>query len=87
MAAGPYFRLIRPSKEQCVFIAEVILWACAAYLAVGLAIGTAFIWRGVDHVDAAAAGTTWAFRLVILPGAVALWPVIIRLWLRDPKDS
>jgi hypothetical protein len=69
-----------------VFIAELILWASAAYLLVGLAVGSAFVWRGVDHVDAAAVGTTWAFRFMILPGAVALWPLVIRLWLRDPKD-
>jgi hypothetical protein len=70
-----------------VFVAEVILWACAAYLLLGLALGIAFAWRGVEQVDAAAVGTTWPFRLVILPGAAALWPVIALLWLHVQKGN
>ena len=65
-----------------MFVAEVVLWAVGLYLACGLAVGVAFISRGVERVDAAATGSSWAFRLLILPGSAALWPLIVRRWLQ-----
>ncbi len=70
-----------------MIVAEIILWALGTYLLVGLAVGVPFICRGVDKVDAAAAGTSVSFRLLILPGCVALWPLILRRWLHAPKGE
>lgn len=52
------------------------------YGACGLAFGLVFVAWGVGRVDAAARGAPLAFRLVILPGVVALWPVLARRWAR-----
>lgn len=52
------------------------------YAAVGLLFGLAFVTRGVERLDPGAAGATWGFRLVILPASVALWPLLLRRWLR-----
>ena len=70
-----------------MFVAEIVLWACAAYLLFGLAIGVPFVWRGVDKVDAAAHGTSWVFRILILPGCVALWPWILQRWLHTRRGN
>ena len=32
-------------------------------------------------------GATWGFRLLILPGAAALWPVLLSRWLRAGSDA
>ena len=45
-----------------------------AYLITGMVFALFFVTRGVDRIDPAAGG--WAFRLIIFPGAVALWPVL-----------
>ncbi|MCI0738308.1 MAG: hypothetical protein L0Y72_04640 [Gemmataceae bacterium] len=65
--------------------AEMVLWICLAYLLAGLAVSVPFIWRGVDKIDASARGASLTFRLLILPGCVALWPWIIRRWLQSAK--
>lgn len=70
-----------------MLVAEYVLWACAFYLLIGLAVGLPFVWRGVDKVDAAAHGAPATFRLLILPGCVALWPWIFRLWRHAQKGA
>jgi hypothetical protein len=65
-------------------IAETIVWIASIYVAVGLAFAAAFVAFGVSRVDPAASGTSWAFRLLLVPGCAALWPILARLWLRRP---
>jgi hypothetical protein len=67
-------------------VAEIILWAAAAYLAIGLMVGVPFVVRGVHCIDPAARGTSLAFRLLILPGSVALWPWTVGRWLHPTKE-
>jgi hypothetical protein len=50
------------------------------YLAVGLIVGVSFALRGVDRVDPVVTGSPIMFRTVILPGCVALWPVVCWKW-------
>ncbi len=61
--------------------AEVVVLLGAVYVACGLAFAPLFVWRGVGRVDDAAKSAGVGFRLLILPGVVALWPVLLRLWL------
>ncbi|MEO7795655.1 MAG: hypothetical protein ABIV06_12870, partial [Thermoanaerobaculia bacterium] len=41
----------------------------------------AFLPRGIERVDSGAPGSGWGFRLIVLPGVVALWPLLLRRWL------
>jgi len=68
-------------------VAEVIVLAVSAYLACGLLFGLAFVTAGVGRVDAAARGTSAGFRLLILPGAAALWPFLAARWLRAVRSG
>ncbi len=52
--------------------------ATALYVAIGLVFALYFVWRGAGGVDPAAAGGSWGFRVMIFPGAVALWPLLVR---------
>ena len=54
----------------------------AIYAAVGVVFAFAFVWKGVGKIDPAAARGTIGFRLLIIPGTVALWPILARRWLR-----
>lgn len=52
------------------------------YFALGAIFAIAFALRGVERVDPVAKGASWGFRLLILPGAAAFWPLLLGRWLR-----
>ncbi|MEL6317849.1 MAG: hypothetical protein AAFR16_09465 [Pseudomonadota bacterium] len=45
----------------------------------GGAVAVVFLLFGIDRVDAGARGA-YAFRAAILPGVIALWPVVLIRW-------
>jgi hypothetical protein len=55
-----------------------------AYLAIGCCFALPFAARGVNRIDAVAAHGTPGFRLLLLPGATLLWPLLLRRVLRAP---
>lgn len=57
--------------------------ALALYLLAGLATGIAFVVFGVTRVQAAP--VTVGARILLLPGATALWPLVLSRWLRRPR--
>ncbi len=61
--------------------AEVVVLLCTVYIACGLVFAPLFAWRGLGRVDPAAKSARIGFRLIILPGTVALWPLMLRRWL------
>jgi hypothetical protein len=64
-----------------VGMAAWVLGLAQFYALAGLVIGLAFLLRGIDRVDAAARGAH-AFRPLVLPGLVLLWPVVAWRWAR-----
>lgn len=63
-------------------IANFIVLGLATYATVGMLFAIAFVVKGVGSIDATAAHAPLGFRLIILPGAAALWPLLLRRWLR-----
>ena len=63
-----------------MLVAETLVLAALAWLLVGLAAGIPFVVWGAGRLDEAARGASLGFRLAILPGAVALWPVLLWRW-------
>jgi hypothetical protein len=61
---------------------EMLVSALCAYLATGLAFGLVFAFAGVNKIDSQAQGTGLGFRLIIIPGAAALWPALLYRWVR-----
>jgi hypothetical protein len=51
------------------------------YAAAGACVALAFVTMGVDRVLAPASFTLGA-RLLLLPGAAALWPYVMLRWIR-----
>jgi hypothetical protein len=60
-------------------VATIVFGIFALYVAVGLVIGAAFVIVGVTRVQNAPA--TAGARILFLPGAVALWPIVLSRWL------
>ena len=48
------------------------------YLAFGAVFACWFVWRGAARLDERAASGSRGFKLLILPGAVLLWPWLAR---------
>ena len=63
-------------------LGAVMLMLVVLYVGVGLVAGLAFVLRGVDRVDAVALSSGLVFRVVILPGCIGLWPVVVWMWIK-----
>jgi hypothetical protein len=61
--------------------AALLLGVLAGYGVAGLLVGVAFLVWGIERLDAAAVGA-YAFRPLLLPGLVLLWPLVLRRWRR-----
>jgi hypothetical protein len=62
-------------------VATIVLGGFALYLAAGLAIALAFVIFGVTRVQGAP--VTIGARLLIFPGAAALWPFVLARWRKS----
>jgi hypothetical protein len=65
-----------------VLFAELFVGALAAYSAAGLAFAIAFVLFGISRVDPVAEHSPIGFRLIVMPGVAALWPLLLARWLR-----
>jgi len=62
-------------------LASLTLWIAFAYAAAGLVFAAAFVAHGAATIDNAARGAPLGFRLLIFPGAAALWPLLLTKWI------
>lgn len=60
--------------------ATMIAIVVSVYVAAGLATAIAFVVAGVTTVQSAP--VTLGARLLLLPGAAALWPLVLSRWLK-----
>jgi hypothetical protein len=62
-------------------MAAVLFDALVVYVAVGLMIALAFVVVGVTRVQPAP--VTLGARVLLLPGAAALWPIVLTRWIKS----
>lgn len=60
-------------------MAELIVQSATVYAAIGGVVALLFLLFGIDRIDPAARGA-YAFRPMIAPGIVLLWPVVLVRW-------
>jgi hypothetical protein len=65
-----------------MIIAQIIVWSLSIYMLFGLLFAPLFVVRGAGRIDPSVQQSTRGFRLMIAPGVVALWPLLLRRWLR-----
>lgn len=65
-----------------ILFADIVTAALSFYLLGGVLFAVPFVLRGVNRIDPVAREGTWGFRLLILPGVVALWPLLLGRWVR-----
>jgi len=67
-------------------IAATFLIALGIYLACGFVFAIPFALFGAKHVDPHAAHGSWGFRLLIIPGVMAFWPLLLKRWTSGGKN-
>jgi hypothetical protein len=66
-------------------ILNSILLIAAIYLSCGLLFAIPFVIKGVSKIDEGAQGGSVGFRIIIIPGTMIFWPVLLRKWIRGTK--
>ena len=69
-------------ERIATWFAEALL----LYTAVGAVFAVAFVTAGVQRVDPDARGSGIVFRLLIMPGSAAFWPLLLGRWIRGDRD-
>jgi hypothetical protein len=67
-------------------IAVGFLILLGAYLACGLVFAIPFALVGVKRIDPHATHGSWGFRLLIVPGTMAFWPLLLRRLATGMKE-
>jgi len=62
-------------------IIEIILLLTAVYLLFGFVFAIVFVIKGVTVIDEGSRGSSAGFRIIIIPGATLLWPVLLKKWI------
>jgi len=65
--------------------ATLIVGLAEAWLCTGAAVALCFLFFRLDRLDPGA-HDAYAFRFVILPGLMLLWPLVVWRWLRPGSD-
>lgn len=66
---------------------ETLLLLLAVYAAIGLVIGLVFVALAGRRIDPRLHGSGRLVRLVLLPGAVLLWPIIAARLIRGQPEG
>lgn len=58
-------------------VISIFLLFLAAYAGLGLLFGLYFFFRGAAQIDPVIADSKWTVRLLLIPGSIGLWPLLL----------
>jgi len=64
---------------------SALVTALSLYALAGAIVALAFVTAGLRAVLPADTPVTIGARILFVPGAAALWPLVLRRWLRAPR--
>jgi hypothetical protein len=67
-------------------ISVLFVDALSLYTAIGILFAVVFVCIGVKRIDSQAAGAGIGFRILIFPGSVAFWPLLLFRWSRGNTE-
>ncbi|WP_299674207.1 hypothetical protein [uncultured Dokdonia sp.] len=68
-------------------IVQIIPTIILIYLAIGLVFGIYFFIRGAAQLDELIKDSKWTVRLLLVPGAIGLWPLLLSRLLKPSKTN
>ncbi|MEM1398937.1 MAG: hypothetical protein AAGF58_03610 [Pseudomonadota bacterium] len=66
--------------------AEGLIFALQIYAGIGAVVAAAFLLIGVDRIDPGSRGS-YLFRVLVLPGVIGLWPLVLWRWWALEQDG
>ena len=63
-------------------IAVLFVDALSVYVTLGVVFAVVFVCVGVKRIDSQSVATGVGFRILIFPGSVAFWPLLLHRWAR-----
>ena len=66
---------------------ELVLIIVLIYLIAGVLFVIPFLLKGLTKVDEGAHGGTIGFKIIIIPGVIVFWPVLLSKWLKVNKKK
>jgi len=64
-------------------IVRAVLTAALIYLFAGALFTIFFLLKGIKKVDYDSHGSSWGFYLIIVPGCIMLWPLLLIKWIQN----
>jgi len=62
---------------------EIILIIVAIYLLGGVLFVIPFLMKGLNKIDEGANGSTIGFKIIVIPGVIVFWPVLLSKWMKS----
>jgi hypothetical protein len=67
-------------------IVFILLLMAAVYLLAGIVFTIFFQAKGLSKIDEGVHGSSWGFRIIIIPGCIVFWIVLLRKWIKHNKN-
>ena len=61
---------------------EAVLIIVSIYMVLGVLFVIPFLVKGLTKVDKGAHGGTIGFKIIIIPGVIVFWPLLLRRWIK-----
>jgi hypothetical protein len=75
------------AKQTIHMLIQILLIIAALYLACGVMFMIPFIIKGVDVIDEGAHGSSIGFRIIIIPGVIVFWIVLLKKWITRKRND
>ena len=66
---------------------QLVLIIVAVYLLLGVVFVIPFLMNGLNKIDEGAHGSTIGFKIIIIPGVIVFWPVLLKRWVKNLKHG
>jgi hypothetical protein len=76
-----------PHPSVSTILAIWVIRVLGVYLGLGFLFALGFVANGVGRLDPGAQGSGIGFRLLLIPGSMAFWPLLLWRWLRGGNLS
>lgn len=68
-------------------IVQIIISIVEIYILCGVLFAIPFVIKGVGAIDEGAQAAKLGFRIIILPGTIVFWPLLLSKWIKAPKRN
>ena len=68
-------------------LVTTLLAVLGIYVLMGLLFAVPFVFAGAKRIDPPAGDTGLGFKLLILPGSMVFWPLLLKRWIKRTPPS